>query len=143
MIFIMRFSTNLFLDEKSNKLLHKRKLLPFSKRKIYRLPLFCVYFPENGHRMEFTEIKNLNYPYFHHHRPIVAGFASSESGAIAILRTIIEDTYKTDTNLNYRDYVLRSGNTVENFSEVISYTIVPPMKEDEEDDFSSESGKMP
>ena len=87
--------------------------------------------------MEFTEIKNLNYPYFHHHRPIVAGFASSETNAIAVLRTIVEDTYKSDKDLNYRAHILETSDLVERFSQVISFTIVTP-KDDEEDE---EEGK--
>lgn len=135
----MLFTTNLYLDEKSNKLLHKKKLFPFSKRKIYRLPLFCVYFPENGERMEFTEIKNLDYPYFHHHRPIVTGFASSEENAIAILRSMIESTYKSDPDLNYREYYLNSREPVERFSGVSSFTIVKPRNDEENEEESSES----
>ena len=86
--------------------------------------------------MEFTEIKNLNYQYFKNHKPIVAGFASDEKNAIAILRFLVEQTYLEDSELDYRNYLLNRNELVTHFSEIKSFTEIVPKDDDEEEETS-------
>ena len=128
----MNYFSTLYVDEKSNKMLHKKKLLPFGKKKLYKLPLQCIYFPEEGERMEFTLLKNLDHPYFHHHKVLVTGFASDEKNAIAILRNLVEQTYSEDKNLGYRSYLQKNNTLVNKISEVTSFVLVEPVEEEDE-----------
>ena len=128
----MNYFSTLYVDEKSNKLLHKKKLLPFGKKKLYKLPLQCIYFPEDGERMEFTLLKNLDHPYFHHHQVLVAGFACDETNAIAILRNLIERTYSEEETLDYKSYLQKNNSMVKKISEVTSFVLVEPVEEEDE-----------
>ncbi len=136
----MRYLSSLYVDEKSNKILHRKHLFP-KKGRVFTLPLLCIYFPECGSRMEFTEVKNLNVPYFHHHKPLVIGFASDEKAAKNMLLWIIDDTYRTGNETRYRDYLEKRYDTVNRFKEVKDFIFVRDYIDSEEKDREYNAGK--
>ena len=119
----MKFLSTLLVDEKSNKVLTKKRLVSLKEKKLYKLPLICIYFAAQGARPEFTDIKNLNFPYFHRNEPIVLGFAESEKDAIGIVKRFVKDVYAYDTELNYRKYI-EQYEIAEVFSRIKKYEIV-------------------
>ena len=119
----MKYLKKVYADEKSKKTLTKKRLVSLKEKKLYKLPLVCIYIPSNGERPEFTVIENLNYPYFHRNEPLVIGFAESEHNAIAIVKRFIKDVYKKDVNLGYRDYTDSAGIT-DAFSGIENYELI-------------------
>ena len=138
----MRYFSSLYVDEKSNKILHKKHLLP-KKGRVYTLPLLCVYFPEKGSRMEYTEVKNLKPVYFKNHMPLVVGFASTPKTARDIMLNIIEATYKEDDSLDYRKLLESRNAVVDRFNDVTDFVIVPEFMDSDTRDKkeAKESGK--
>ena len=119
----MKFSTNVYVDENSKKILTKKRLFSLKEKKLYKLPLICIYIPANGDRPEFTEISNLIYPYFQRNEPIVIGFAGSERPAIAIVKHFIKEVYKADANLAYKEHVQSVG-TNDGFTPNQNYVLI-------------------
>ena len=129
----MKYLKNIYADEKSKKTLTKKRLISLKEKKLYKLPLICIYIPANGERPEFTEISNLNYPYFHRNEPVVIGFAESERPAIAIVKRFIKDVFLEDANLGYRDYVESVGLN-EEFTKNQNYVLISSDEINEEFD---------
>ena len=119
----MKFINNIYVDEKSKKVLTKKRLVSLKEKKLYKLPLVCIYIPASGERPEFTAIENLNYPYFYRNEPIVIGFAQSERPAIAIVKRFIKDVYEKEADLDYRDYVEAVG-IAEVFSRIQNFVLI-------------------
>ncbi len=106
------------------------------------MPLYCIYFPEISNRPEFTEIKNLDHAYYKNHKPLIAGFASNASNAIAILQHIVEETYddyvkNSKTEFDYRGSILAQNEIVTKFSRVRSLIEISPKKDEDESSESS------
>ena len=132
----MLYSTTLFVDEKSNKILHKKRLFKIGKKKLYKLPLLCIYFPEKGERPEYTLLENLRYDYFKRHLPRAVGFAENEAGAQTIVKFLIEQVYQTDPALHYRNFFEKNYDFTNHFSEVKTFVEIKKEsgKEDDTDD---------
>ena len=130
----MLYSTTLYVDEKSNKVLHKKRLFKIGKKKLYKLPLVCIYFPEKGERPEFTLLENLRYDYFKRHLPRAIGFAENEANAQSIVTFLIEQVYKNDPELHYRKFFEENYEFTNHFSEVKTFVEIKKDSGKDEDD---------
>ena len=115
----------------------KKHLIPIAGKGIFRLPLYVVYFPEKGNRPEYCKIEFLHFKYYDSHEPFVIGFASEEENALAIVKDIVEQTLQSgDEELNYRAFIEKSSEKVDDLSKVRGMFIIDPkaiFEEEEED----------
>lgn len=131
----MIFASDLYVDEESRKMLTKKHLIPITGKGIFRLPLYCVYFPEKGTRPEYSRIEFLHFPYFDRHEPYVFGFAGSEENALAIVKDVVEQTFESgDESLNYRAFIERFSDPVDDLSKVRGMFVIDPDVIFEEED---------
>ena len=135
----MLYSTTLYVDEKSYKVLHKKRLFMIGKKKLYKLPLICIYFPENGNRPEYTLLENLRYDYYKRHLPRAVGFAENEASATDIVTYLIGHVYETDPKLDYRGFFEENYGFTNHFSEVKAFAEIKKKSgkenKNEEDEF--------
>lgn len=131
----MIFASDIYVDKESQKELTKKRLIPLGENGIFRLPLYVIYFPEKGNRPEFCRIEFLHFKYYYNHEPLVIGFAISEENALCIVKDIIEQTYESgDETLNYRAFIERCSETVDDLSDVRGMFVIDPKAILDEDD---------
>ena len=130
----MFYASNLYVDDESADILIEQKRKEDADESVYKLPLTCIYFPEESDRPEYCEIRYLKWRYYSRHNPTVIGFAIDADHANAILKDIIERTAKRDPNLDYRAYIEAESDIVSSFDDVKGFFLVTPSEDDIEDE---------